>query len=416
MNSNRISQDRRRSPFNRTSKTSVTTCTRFGGKHDEQQKCPAIGATCHKCKKPNHYSRMCRTRTNEKNVHSHEAEASTRNSDSESNDSFFIGAIHAQDENKEWTTSLKVNNTNVMFKIDTGAECNVISKKTYEELSKTLLEKSRTKLGAFGGQKLKTTGKFTTLCTYRDKYWPIEFQVVNHEVPNILGLTTCLQLNLVKRVLTIDKKECVELTSTAREDIFEQYSDVFTGLGIEVIVDDLLIWGETREQHDERLKQALERAREAGVKLNKDKCEIGLQQVTYIGHTLSSNGLKPDVNKVEAIKTMDTPTDKAAVQRFPGMATYLAKLIPNSSQLAAPLRMLLEKNTAWHWDVQQQNSFERLKQTITNAPVLKYYDVNKHVTIQVDASPDGLGAVLLQDERPVAYASRSLTQTQRNYA
>ena len=581
MNSNRRSQDRRRNPFNRTSKTSATTCTRCGGKHDEQQKCPAIGATCHKCKKPNHYSRMCRTRTNEKNVHSHEAEASTRNSDSESNDSFFIGAIHAQDENKEWTTSLKVNNTNVMLKIDTGAECNVISKKTYEELSKTPLEKSRTKLGAFGGQKLKTIGKFTTLCTYRDKYWPIEFQVVNHEVPNILGLTTCLQLNLVKRVLTIDKKECVESTSTAPEDIFEQYSDVFTGLGcvkgvvhhietdptvkpvihpprrvsaplrqkvkdeldrmeslgviervqqptewvnslvtvvkpngkirlcidpkdlnraikreqypmktieevisrmpnakffskldatqgywqvqlddesatkctfntpfgryrfhrlpfgissapevfqrimsqifdgnegIEVIVDDLLIWGETREQHDERLKQALERAREAGVKLNKDKCEIGLQQVTYIGHTLSSNGLKPDVNKVEAIKTMDTPTDKAAVQRFLGMATYLSKFIPNFSQLAAPLRMLLEKNTAWHWDVQQQNSFERLKQTITNAPVLKYYDVNKHVTIQVDASPDGLGAVLLQDERPVAYASRSLTQTQRNYA
>ncbi|CAB4033737.1 retrotransposon-like family member retr-1 [Paramuricea clavata] len=193
INSNRRSQDRRRNSFNRTSKMSATTCTRCGGKHDEQQKCPAIGATCHKCKKPNHYSRMCRTRTNEKNVHSREAEASTRNSDSESNDSFFIGAIHAQDENKEWTTSLKVNNTNVMFKIDTEAECIVISRKTYEELSKTTLEKSRTKLGAFGGQKLKTIGKFTTLCTY--------------------------------------KKECVESTSTAPEDIFEQYSDVFTGLG-----------------------------------------------------------------------------------------------------------------------------------------------------------------------------------------
>ena len=100
------------------------------------------------------------------------------------------------------------------------------------------------------------------------------------------------------------------------------------------------------------------------------------------------------------------------------MATYLAKFIPNFSQLASPLRVLLEKNTACHWDKPQQDSFEKLKVIITNAPVLKYYDVTKDpdVTIQVDASPNGLGAVLLQDEHPVAYASRSLTQSEQNYA
>ncbi len=182
--------------------------------------------------------------------------------------------------------------------------------------------------------------------------------------------------------------------SSAPEVFQNIMSQIFDGHeGIEVIVDDLLIWGETQQQHDERLKQVLNIAREAGIKLNKDKCEIGLQQVTYIGHTLSSSGLKPDVNKVEAIKAMDTPTDKAAVQRFLGMATYLAKFIPNFSQLAAPLRVLLEKNTEWHWDLPQQSSFERLKHAITNAPILKYYDMNKEVTIQVDASPNGLGAV-----------------------
>ena len=131
---------------------------------------------------------------------------------------------------------------------------------------------------------------------------------------------------------------------------------------------------------------------------------------------MSSNGLKPDVNKVEAIRRIDTPNDKAAVQRFLGMATYLAKFIPNFSQLASPLRVLLEKNTAWHWGKPLQDSFEKLKVIITNAPVLKYYDVTKDVTIQVDASPNGLGAVLLQDEHPVAYASGSLTQSEQNYA
>ena len=116
------------------------------------------------------------------------------------------------------------------FKIDTGAECNVISKKTYEELTKTRLEKSRVQLGAFGGEKLKTIGKFSTVCTYQEKYWPIEFQVVNRNVPNILGLTTCLELNFVKCVLTIDENECTQSTVPPESDIFEQYSDVFTGL------------------------------------------------------------------------------------------------------------------------------------------------------------------------------------------
>ena len=207
--------------------------------------------------------------------------------------------------------------------------------------------------------------------------------------------------------------------SSAPEVFQTVMSQIFNGHdGIEVIVDDLLVWGKTKEQHDERLKRALEIARSSRIKLNKDKCicEIGLQEVTYIGHTLSSNGLKPDVNKVEAIRRIDTPDDKAAVQRFLGMATYLAKFIPNFSQLASPLRVLLEKNTAWHWDKPQQDSFEKLKVIITNAPVLKYYDVTKDVTIQVDASPNGLGAVLLQDEHPVAYASRSLTQSEQNYA
>ena len=113
------------------------------------------------------------------------------------------------------------------FKIDTGAECNVLSKKTYDELTKTRLEKSRVPLGAFAGQKLKTIGKFSTVCTYPKKYWPIEFQVMNRDVPN----ATCLELNLEKRVLTIDENECTKSTVPLESDIFEQYNDTFTGLG-----------------------------------------------------------------------------------------------------------------------------------------------------------------------------------------
>ena len=98
------------------------------------------------------------------------------------------------------------------------------------------------------------------------------------------------------------------------------------------------------------------------------------------------------------------------------MIQYLAKFIPNLSEISAPLRTLLQGETEWHWDEPQRVSFETLKQLITGAPTLKYYDVNKAITLSVDASSEGIGAVILQDERPVAYGSRALTDCQQRYA
>ena len=94
----------------------------------------------------------------------------------------------------------------------------------------------------------------------------------------------------------------------------------------------------------------------------------------------------------------------------------MSKFIPNYSAIAAPLRLLLEKETEWHWETAQNQALNELKQAITNAPVLKYFDSTKETTISVDASSKGIGAVLLQESRPVAYASKSLTTTQQNYA
>ena len=113
---------------------------------------------------------------------------------------------------------------------------------------------------------------------------------------------------------------------------------------------------------------------------------------------------------------MRSPTNKEELQRFLGMATYLSKFIPNHSEILAPLRVLLEKNTEWHWDTQQMQALNQLKDMATNHPSLKYFDQSKPTTISVDASSKGMGAVLLQDDHPVAYASKSLTPAQQNYA
>jgi hypothetical protein len=99
-----------------------------------------------------------------------------------------------------------------------------------------------------------------------------------------------------------------------------------------------------------------------------------------------------------------------------GMVNYLAKFIPNLSNVTVPLRELLKKDTAWHWEEIHQKAFEEIKSRVTAEKILQYYDVSKPVVLSVDSSSYGLGACLLQEERPVSYASRSLNSAEKNYA
>ncbi|XDV38013.1 hypothetical protein PO909_007505 [Leuciscus waleckii] len=186
--------------------------------------------------------------------------------------------------------------------------------------------------------------------------------------------------------------------------------------GLVNVMNDILVWGEDKNSHDSRLRKLLEKLRSINLKLNRNKCKIGLSEISYIGHILSKDGLKPDNEKVRAILEMPEPQDKSALQRFLGMLQYLEKFIPNLSEVTAPLRKLLEEETLWHWESIQQDSFNRLKVLVSTAPVLKFYDVSQPVTLSVDASSEGLGAVILQEGQPVAYGSRALTDCEKNYA
>jgi len=140
--------------------------------------------------------------------------------------------------------------------------------------------------------------------------------------------------------------------------------------GVEVVVDDILFWGENKQQHYARLIQVLKRACHRNLKLNKSECQIRKQQIAYLGHILTNQGLKPDPKKTLAVNNMPTPTNKDDLQRFLGMITYLSKFIPHFSQIAAPLRTLLEKDTAWQWHQEHEQSFLQLKGLVTSSPVL----------------------------------------------
>ena len=141
-----------------------------------------------------------------------------------------------------------------------------------------------------------------------------------------------------------------------------------------------------------------------------------MQEVPYIGHLLTPNGVKPDPDKIHAITEMPRPRNVTEVQRFLGFINYLAKFLPNLSEVCAPLRRLCEKDSEWCWESQQENAYTEAKRLVTIQPILAYYDVTKPVVIQCDASDKCLGAVLLQEGKPVAFASTTLNQTQQKYA
>ena len=158
--------------------------------------------------------------------------------------------------------------------------------------------------------------------------------------------------------------------SSGSEVCQQAMEHLFTGYPCEIIMDDLLVWGETQEEHDMNLRKVFARASEIGLKLNPSKCKFRLPEVGYIGHVLTSEGLKPDPEKTQAIIDIPPPGDITALQRFIGMVTYLAKFVPNLSGEAAPLRELLKNDTEWNWQSPQQKAFEKIKMLIAKPPVL----------------------------------------------
>ena len=186
--------------------------------------------------------------------------------------------------------------------------------------------------------------------------------------------------------------------------------------GVEIITDDILIHGRDINEHNTRLKNLLKRAVKINLKLNPCKSKIGQSEVEYVGHVITQYGLLPNPKRVQAINDMPEPTDKIAVQRFLGMVNYVHKFIPNLSQIAEPLRVILKKNVVWHWGHEQQSSFDKMKKLLRNAPVLGHFDTKAQITLQVDASKSGLGATIIQHDKPVAMASRALNAAQTQYA
>ena len=190
-----------------------------------------------------------------------------------------------------------------------------------------------------------------------------------------------------------------------------------------VYLDDILVCSRTLEEHLDHLQQVFNRLRKAGLTLKPKKCSFLQDQVIYLGHVISSKGIAPDPSKTQKVKDFPVPTDITKLKQFLGLASYYRRFIPGFAKLAHPLHSLTKKGADFYWSVECQRAFEKLKELLTQAPVLAYpcFGEGKEFILETDASGEGLGAVLAQKQadgliHPVAYASRSLNPHEKSYA
>ena len=210
--------------------------------------------------------------------------------------------------------------------------------------------------------------------------------------------------------------------SSAPEHFQRRMTEALTGLtGTVCLMDDILIYGATRKEHDERLRKVLERLTSLGIMLNVEKCSFTQSSVKFLGHVIDADGIRPDLDKVTAITQFSKPTCVGDVRRFLGMVNQLSKFSPHLAELTQSMRELLVKDNIWLWGEPQQSSFDRVKEALIVSPVLALFNPNLETILSADASSHGLGAVLMQRQesgevKPVAYVSRAMTQTEQRYA
>ena len=199
--------------------------------------------------------------------------------------------------------------------------------------------------------------------------------------------------------------------------------------GVTNIADDILIYGSTQEEHDANVICFLEHCLEIDLHLNPDKVKINCKSVPFFGMILTESGIKPDLKKVEAIHNWPTPTNVGELLSFLGSVNYLPRFIPELSRLRKPLQALIKKDPEFIWTSEHDRAFAEVKLAMSKDCLIQFYDPQKPLYIECYASKQGIGYVLLQPDdnipstlqngiptnlRPVAYASKSLSEAEQN--
>nr|XP_055041695.1 uncharacterized protein K02A2.6-like [Misgurnus anguillicaudatus] len=198
---------------------------------------------------------------------------------------------------------------------------------------------------------------------------------------------------------------------------------VLEGLpGVQNYLDDLIVYGRDKATHDINLQAVLARLTNIGLKLNMEKSKFGQSRIRYLGHDISKDGLHPNPDSVDAIANAPAPTDLPSLRSFLGLTSWFSKFIPNYAMVVEPLREILRSSqNGFTWTEAAEDSFRRLKQLLTHSPALALFDPALPTLVSTDASDYGIGGVITQlhpdhTERPIAFASRTLTPAERKYS
>ena len=205
----------------------------------------------------------------------------------------------------------------------------------------------------------------------------------------------------------------------------EEYNHIITNLflvcpGVVSIFDDIIVFGKDKSEHDKNLDIFFKTLIQNGITANPKKCLFGVNEIEFFGFRISKDGIHPTESKTAAIQAFKTPNNITELRSFLGMVTYLSDFIPHLATLLDPLRELTQKNIPFIWTPEKQNSFDNIKQVLSSDLQLAYFSIDNPTSVIVDASPVGLGAILIQTDKngirkPIPHASRSLTTTERKY-
>ena len=185
-------------------------------------------------------------------------------------------------------------------------------------------------------------------------------------------------------------------------------------------LDDVIVYAPTWTTHLQRLREVFDRIREAGLKLKPSKFCLARDEVRFLGHVVSSQGIRPDPDKLLAIRDIPPPTNVKALRSFLGLASYYRRFVKGSANIAAPLHRLLVKEVTWSWSAGCDQAFQTLKDRLIQPPIAAYPDFSQPFRLYTDASNEGLGVILAQKqdgkERVIACASRTLSTSEKNYS
>ena len=188
-----------------------------------------------------------------------------------------------------------------------------------------------------------------------------------------------------------------------------------------IYLDDIIVWGDCLECHKKNLQEVFDRLEKANLTLKASKCEFAMEEITYVGHILSSAGVRPNPEKVSVVKNFPTPKNVKQLRQFLGLSQYYRRFQKNFAQISKTLYDLTRKDIKWDWTEEREKAFQTLKNNLITPPILAYPDPNRPYIISTDASMNGLGYVLSQKdehnlERVIAYSGRALRKAEKNYS